>query len=278
MPKNKKSFFNKLSDKYVVSFRNTEHFLETSKATLSLGEILSLLLLSVFVIAALSLFIARFTPVRQYMYGNAEENKDDIFELNRKVDSLSGVIQLQNHFVKNMQRVLLGDDFSSDNNYAISDSLVGNRIEEASADELNYRNKIIERQDYNVLVHGEPQKYLEPITGYVSLHFEPENEHFGVDIVAPKGTPIKSIANGQVIYSSWTVDDGYSIIIEDSDGTIAIYKHCEKLLKQINDTVKAGEVIALIGDSGKNSTGYHLHFELWKDGQVQNPTDYFDFE
>ena len=93
-----------------------------------------------------------------------------------------------------------------------------------------------------------------------------------------KGTPIKSVAAGTVLFADWTPTNGNVIIVRHNDGIISVYKHAASLTKEQGDVVRSGEVIALAGSTGKHSTGVHLHFELWKDGYPINPTQYIDFE
>ena len=103
------------------------------------------------------------------------------------------------------------------------------------------------------------------------------NKHFAVDVVLKENSPIKSVAEGTVIFSEWSADTGYVIIIEHPYGLLSTYKHNESLIKSQGETVQAGEVIATAGNTGEFSTGYHLHFELWSDGFPMNPENFIDF-
>ena len=96
--------------------------------------------------------------------------------------------------------------------------------------------------------------------------------------MAKEGEPILSIANGTVIFSSWTDDTGYVIGIQHSDDITSFYKHNSVILKNVGDVVFAGDVIAMIGGSGKLASGPHLHFEIWHKGQSLNPEHYISFE
>ena len=93
-----------------------------------------------------------------------------------------------------------------------------------------------------------------------------------------KDAPVKSAADGTVIFSEWTTQTGYVIIIEHSNNLISVYKHNSQLSKEQGTLVKAGEVIATAGNTGELSTGPHLHFELWSDGYPIDPTNFIDFE
>nr|NIR51390.1 M23 family metallopeptidase [candidate division KSB1 bacterium]NIR72746.1 M23 family metallopeptidase [candidate division KSB1 bacterium]NIS26834.1 M23 family metallopeptidase [candidate division KSB1 bacterium]NIT73628.1 M23 family metallopeptidase [candidate division KSB1 bacterium]NIU27501.1 M23 family metallopeptidase [candidate division KSB1 bacterium] len=119
---------------------------------------------------------------------------------------------------------------------------------------------------------------LLPVKGFLTLDFKKDGwfvpkTHTGIDIVAKKGTLVRSAGAGVVIFSSWTLDLGYLIIIDHGDGFLSYYAHNQRLLKPEGGHVKKGEPIALLGTSGKSS-GPHLHFEIWKDGMPVDPKEY----
>ena len=97
----------------------------------------------------------------------------------------------------------------------------------------------------------------------------------GVDFVVKEGTPVYAASGGYIVFSDYTIDDGYMIIIIHRDGYISIYKHCSSLIKGVRDNVEQGELIALSGNSGKHTTGPHLHLEIWRDGKPVNPEKQF---
>jgi murein DD-endopeptidase MepM/ murein hydrolase activator NlpD len=109
------------------------------------------------------------------------------------------------------------------------------------------------------------------------MTFDMEQKHYAVDVVAPMETPVKAVANGTVIFSEWTADTGYVIILEHEGGLLSVYKHNGSLAKQQGAIVRAGEVIASVGNTGEFTTGPHLHFELWDNGNPVNPEDFIDF-
>lgn len=97
--------------------------------------------------------------------------------------------------------------------------------------------------------------------------------HSGVDIAAQKGTEIVAAGSGEVIYSEWNDNFGYTIRIKHDDVYSTAYAHCSKLLVKSGDIVKSGQKIAEVGSTGK-STGPHLHFEVTKEGEIQDPLTY----
>ena len=89
---------------------------------------------------------------------------------------------------------------------------------------------------------------------------------------------MKAVANGVVIFSEWTTETGYVIILEHKEGLLSVYKHNGSLNKTQGDIVRSGEVIASVGNTGELTTGPHLHFELWDNGTSINPLDFIDFK
>lgn len=117
--------------------------------------------------------------------------------------------------------------------------------------------------------------FRKPVNGFVSRGFSANKGHFGTDFSLKVGTPVYASANGYVVFADFTVNDGYMIIIAHSDDYITVYKHCNQLLKNTRDFVTQGELIALSGNTGKLTTGPHLHFEIWKNGLSVDPEKIF---
>jgi len=127
----------------------------------------------------------------------------------------------------------------------------------------------------NVQIYS--QNFFKPLNGIITAKFAPLEKHYGIDIVAPHNDAVKSVLDGTVIMAAWTLETGYVIVIQHAGNLISVYKHNAVLLKQEGDFVKAGEPIAIAGNSGEISTGPHLHFELWYNGNPVNPTNYINF-
>lgn len=113
-----------------------------------------------------------------------------------------------------------------------------------------------------------------PVQGFISRSFIPDEGHFGIDIIGKEGIPIMAAASGTVVFSDWSYDYGFMMIIAHGNGFLTVYKHNKQLLKSVGEPVKRNEPIALLGNTGKKSTGPHLHFELWKNGIALDPKDY----
>src|SRR5690606_4187533 len=117
-----------------------------------------------------------------------------------------------------------------------------------------------------------------PAEGPITEAYDLRTRPYAVHVVVPRNAPIISAADGRVLFSGWSAATGFVIIVKHDFGLISIYKHNASLTKEQGDLVKAGEVIATAGSTGELSTGPHLHFELWLEGNPVNPTDYIDFD
>tara|TARA_B100000427_G_scaffold157239_2_gene130562 strand:+ start:2645 stop:3394 length:750 start_codon:yes stop_codon:yes gene_type:complete len=116
---------------------------------------------------------------------------------------------------------------------------------------------------------------IKPNTGVISHEFDIDSKHFGVDIVNEEGTSILSIANGVVVYSDYSKDYGNGIIIDHENGYYSHYYHNKENFVKRNERIDGGTLIAQLGNTGQQSTGPHLHFEIWKDGKPINPLSFF---
>lgn len=128
--------------------------------------------------------------------------------------------------------------------------------------------------------HGTPIEqlsFVSPLQGEISEHMSLEKNHLGVDVIVPKNTEVKSIMDGYVISADWTQETGNSILVRHANDVLSVYRHNSRLLKKAGDYIKAGEVLAIAGNSGEQTNGPHLHFELWYQGKAVNPENYIRF-
>jgi murein DD-endopeptidase MepM/ murein hydrolase activator NlpD len=115
---------------------------------------------------------------------------------------------------------------------------------------------------------------LLPADGYVTRRYDVERGHIGIDIAGKVNTPIGAVSDGTVIFSNWTYEDGNMVILSHGGGYFSVYKHNQTNLVRPGAFVRRGDTIALLGNTGKQSYGPHLHFELWKDGAPLDPSFY----
>ena len=113
-----------------------------------------------------------------------------------------------------------------------------------------------------------------PANGIISKEFDLNILHFGIDIVNDESTPIFAVANGVVIYSDFSRELGNWVVIDHQNGYYSHYYHNEENFVKKNEKIDEGMLIAKLGNTGV-STGPHLHFEIWKDGQPIDPFTFF---
>ena len=285
----KKTLSNWLTNKYVLIVRNEENLSEKSSfnftyARLFLFSFIFLLLLLLF-----SLYLAR-TLLAQWFdpnYATLEANKKLIL-LSMKVDSLAYEVERKDAFINNFKSILI-EDFEEGSNTEVQEPEIssrGNPLEDAQhLPPIDSQLRVEfeqEGESFLGLNLGYRQEldeifFFSPISGIVTSPFNLKIEHYGVDIVARTDEPVKSVADGSVILASWTQDSGYVIAIQHRNNVFSVYKHNAALLKKVGNFVSAGEIIAIIGNTGELTTGPHLHFELWHNGNPVNPEDFVSF-
>jgi len=242
------------------------------------------ILSALFMIGITTLIIA-FTPLREYIPGYSSTSlRKQATALQFQTDSLRQEIRLNQQYITSIRKVLSGDVktvvFNKDSIVEAARLEAENIDLNASQRDLALRDRVDQEDKYNPLVDVTIANFAfnTPVKGAISEGFKPEVKHYAVDVVTIKDAPIKSTADGTVIFAEWTADTGYVILIKHANNIMSAYKHNASLLKTQGDLVKAGEVIAIAGNTGELSTGPHLHFELWMDGVPMDPTNFIDFE
>ncbi len=243
-----------------------------------IGSILALLL-----IVVTSVLIA-FTPIKEYIPGySSSKLKKTANQLVFKVDSLEQKISMNQKYLDGIQNLLNGnvnvtDVKSIDKSKTVNTT---NLVLDASHQDSIFRHAIEEQDRYSVFEQATKKNeivFFAPVKGEISNNFNSKNKHFAVDITVVNKTPVKAVADGTVIFSGFTADTGYVLILEHVQGFLSVYKHNSSLFKEQGDLVLSGEVIANSGSTGSLTTGPHLHFELWSDGYPVNPLDFIDFK
>ncbi|MFA9370926.1 MAG: M23 family metallopeptidase [Labilibaculum antarcticum] len=286
--KEKKPLLEKLKNKYRLTISNEGTFDEVLSIRLSRLNVFTVTgLFSIVLIALVTLLIA-FTPLREYIPGYPDGEMRKNIENNAVlVDSLIMELDQKDRFFQGIRNVISGNDFDNVLENP-ADSIVDPRYKDlsfsTSSNDSVFRKEHEEDEKYNLSLGSaaKPRDLLNtlffpPMRGLISNHYDSKIEHFGTDIVGGMNARISSILDGTVIFSEWTLNTGYVIQIQHSNNLLSIYKHNSELLKKTGEHVKAGEAIALLGNSGELTSGPHLHFELWHNGRALNPEDYIKF-
>jgi murein DD-endopeptidase MepM/ murein hydrolase activator NlpD len=286
--KPKKTLSNWLITRYQLIIRNEENFAEKTSLGFTYSKVILFSVILFTGLFVLSLFMSK-TILAKWFDPKHEQMvlRQQLSDLVQKVDSLDMEVDQKDRFIANFQRVLSGDtiNFNDPAKQVTGESQPLSRptsLKATSTDSV-FR-KDFEKSDLS-LISLTTSKYRElqetffysPITGFVSDQYNVKNGHMGVDVVAKANEPIKCIADGTVIFSSWTQDSGYVIVVQHRGNLISTYKHNAQLLKKVGTFVNGGEIIAIVGNSGELTNGPHLHFELWYNGNSLNPEEFVTF-
>ena len=254
---------------------------------------------TVFLVMALLIgALIAFTPLRTYIpgYGDVVQ-RQEVDELETTLTELTELVGAQELYIENLRRTVLGEATtidSLDRSDTTSVSALDRTPLPPSEAEIRLRREMEEvrngpsgdgepGESTSLPVNGKrstplAQVYLvAPVNGEVSAGFNLIAGHLGVDVVAPRNTAIKATRDGVVFMAEFTNSFGNVIGIQHDNNLISFYKHNSELLKEVGDRVRAGEAIAIIGDTGTQTTGPHLHFELWQEGRAVDPGEYVGF-
>ncbi|UXP33763.1 M23 family metallopeptidase [Reichenbachiella agarivorans] len=287
---NKKTLSNRLTTKYLLIIRNEENFAEKTTYSFTYAKIILFLVLIFMSLTALSFYLTT-TLLEEWFdprYAQLKATRD-VISLSAKVDSLVYEVDKKEQFINNFKMIISGKDGEYEQVEG-SENIGSNEIKEIvqSEEEINpidsefrreFENKGVDLQYSESALSQELQEFylFKPVEGIVSDGFDPHRDHLAIDIVARQDEPIKAVADGTVVFSSWTQDSGYVIAIQHRGNLISFYKHNSELFKKVGNFVTAGEVISIIGNTGELTSGPHLHFELWYDGNPIDPEEFIRF-
>jgi len=287
--RNQQKFKDKMVRKYRLVIENSDTYEKLYTLKLSRWNVFVLGgVFSVVLVAITSLIIA-YTPLKEYIPGyESSKLKKTAKDLVYKVDSLQRRLEINDLKIQALIPVLSGEERAEDvrldsiEQEVLRSSIMVDTISLAPSEEDMAFRAEVERADryslFDQAVEDDDVVFFAPVTGTITSRFDSKEKHFAIDVVVKKGTPVKAVADGVVIFAEWTTETGNVIIVEHPSGYISVYKHNESLNKEQGDLVRSGEVIATVGSTGKLSSGAHLHFELWNNGYPVNPENFIDFE
>ncbi|EON77325.1 peptidase M23B [Lunatimonas lonarensis] len=279
-----------IETKFLFVIRREEDFSVITSISITKIRIALLLFLLLITSFGISLLLSKSLLARWFDPAYIEsENTAKIFELSEVVDSLILEVQAKDRYVKNIQKIISGDEFPDD--LALEQEPAQLEVNRGEIDLYKYSDATLsvisefESMPLDENSFGRISNsafadtyFFPPLKGVVVSGYMPSRNHFGVDIVAAENEPIKAIAEGTVIFAAWTLETGYVVGIQHSNELISIYKHNSVILKSVGDAVRGGEIVAIIGNTGELTTGQHLHLELWYKGNPLNPQEFITFD
>jgi murein DD-endopeptidase MepM/ murein hydrolase activator NlpD len=276
-----KSFLSRLSKNLKFSITNPATFKEVFSFNSNLVRVFSLGFIVLLSTALLSIFLSGgFDSL--FNREEASIKRSQLEEQSEKLDELYSKIESQENYINNIKSILNAEVQHT----LTSDTLIIDLIDvdvsgmdsEQTVAEQSLSKQI--KEDMSTGLSGQNKSIIyfgNPVTGVVSQEFDAKS-HPGIDVITEKEQVIKSCLAGTVVYVGFTRKDGNVVIVEHQDGYISIYKHNKRVLKKIGAKLQLGDPISIVGNTGENSDGPHLHFELWHDQKAINPQDYMSFK
>lgn len=281
---------NWLTTRYQMVVRNEENLAEVSTINFTYAKVAVITLLTFILLFFGALYLSQ-TVLSQWFdpRHTTMEYNQKLLTLTMEMDSLKMKLRGQDRFISNFQTIVRGD-VPDGETYRTPDNInTADLNKEIDHSRISIGDSIIrqqfENQDFSLTSYSsnnysEELKdifFFPPIQGIVSSPYNLSIDHYGVDIVAKTNEPVKSIADGTVILSSWTPEGGYVIAIQHRANLISVVRHNSALLKKVGNFVNAGEVISIIGNTGELTSGPHVHLELWYNGNPVDPEEFITF-
>ena len=250
---------------------------ETSKEPhsikISFLKMLTLIVIYSITVFLLGFYIISFTPLSEVLFPYSlrltDSDKKKVEILNNKVVYLAREIESLKSVNKRLKfAIMLGDSTLIEKPKEIKDS---SKIKLPA--EGNIFAVIVNIFTKFKILQSDEIFFIKPGNGFISKSFNPSRGHNGNDYVMKENSPVFASAGGYIVFADYTANFGYIIIINHQENYVSKYFHCSSLIKKEGDIVQQGELIALSGNSGTESSGPHLHFEIWKDGKPINPSE-----
>lgn len=290
--KKKPLLFRNLRKRYHLRLQDAQSLHDKVFLKVTKGRVYLIVFLGGFLIVLFTFFLIAYTNLRNIIPGyDSDDLAPKLYELEQRADSLELISTMQSKYIANLRSILSGEEPANEDIHVDSQEI--DAYHRIDPDNIQYtrsyedsllRMEFEAQNDYTLLdipISIAPstsflsENFKTPISGGVlTSRFSRVDRHYGIDLVGKNGAPILSTLDGTVIFSEWTAETGYVLVIQHRNELISIYKHNSSLLKKSGDYVKAGDPVAIIGNSGNLTTGTHLHFEIWYKGSPLNPEDY----
>jgi murein DD-endopeptidase MepM/ murein hydrolase activator NlpD len=286
-----KRILHRIKTPYRLVILNHETYKEIGSYQLNLLNVYTLLSMLMVIGALLVTLLLFFTPLKRLIPGYGQTNTKDYITLYKKVETMEKEMGAQALYISRVQKLINGEvempDVANLKKDVASKPVNSEPVPKSDAEIALEDEQLIEKQISNVASQRlsnvvkpftiEQLYFISPVQGEISERMNADKNHLGIDIIVPKNTDVKAVMDGTILSADWNSETGNSMTILHSNELISVYRHNSKLFKKTGDYVKAGEVVAIAGNSGELTNGPHLHFELWYRGKAVNPEDYIRF-
>ena len=282
----KRRYWHKLKHRYKLTIFNELTYEEVMHVRLSPLQVITALSTLAVVLVILTIILIAFTNLREFIPGYPSSETRRQITLNAlRVDSLMNEMDKKDRFFQSLRAILTDNvDTTLAAPTQTTTETYDTTVLGVTEKESRFRQIVEEQERFNLAVgkaSTSPDDFYHfytPIEGVVTNTFDETTRHFGVDVVTQPNTNVLSVLDGVVIFTDWTLKTGFVIQVQHEGDLVSIYKHNSVLLKKQGDFVRAGEAIAIVGNTGEETTGPHLHFELWEAGKALDPEQFVRFK
>lgn len=255
-----KEWFKNFKSKFKIVIIHPETLEEQGGFNMSKLKFTNVVIIYTLILIALTTCLIFFTSLRELIPGYTDVNLSRrIYNIERRADSIEAVFRHEQLYIENIKRIVNDENIDT--------------VSLRDITKMSFGDNYIPGNSFNM-----PLFFVPVTNGLITNHFNANNKHFGVDVVANADAVIRATADGTVVFSDWSYEGGYIIGIQHDMNILSVYKHNASIMCREGDVVKAGDAIAILGGGGSTSTGPHLHFELWYKGIALNPEEYISFE
>ncbi|MDR1679607.1 MAG: M23 family metallopeptidase [Prevotellaceae bacterium] len=282
-----KSFFERIRFKYKVSIINENKLEETFGIRLSRLNVFLVVGSFIIICFIINSVLIINTPLKYFLPGyETSVIRAEFIHNSLVVDSLAEKVQQQDEYINLLRRVMVGE-FKSESVVSL-DSLALKEREEILSKKSKREEQFVEeferKEQFNlnnppadVVKNSSALVFFRPVKGLLSVRYDPSKQHYGVDLLPAPNENVLAVLDGTIVFANFTVNDGYILGIQHDNDYLSIYKNNSALLKDIGTKVRAGESIAIAGNTGEKNSKPLLHFELWQKGKALNPEEYINF-
>lgn len=283
--KEKEKLIHRLRAKFRLVIMNDTTFEERFSLMLSPMNIFIWFGSFIILLVVLTTLIIAYTPLREFIPGYPDSDDRKQAQRNEiRADSLEKEMNKYDAYLRDIKILLSGGEFENNPGDTSSSANKETKVLDPSEAELEFRQKMRDEEKMNATnFEAESNNssssltgilFFNPLEGQISQSFDKKSGHLGLDIVGAKNDPVKSTLDGTIIFADWTTDGGHEIHIQHSSNIVSVYKHNSYLLKKTGDRVRAGDPVAIMGNTGSQTDGPHLHFEIWVNGKPVDPQNY----
>lgn len=235
----------------------------------------------VILIVVILVVLFRFTPIGSLIITNNNPDlRNELYGIGERIVALQDSLNLRDQQLQNIKEILR---LGTDTTFAVG--RIREQLDDIGAVGRSSSPLIMRDTEYNFLRSPDVQFNVTaytsqvlpapfPVSGTITQGYNPGSGHYGIDVATLSGTTIRSIAEGVVISTEWTMNYGNVIYIQHKNGYLTIFKHVSNPSRKVGDFVQKGDILGSVTESGLISSGPHLHFEIWQDGTPLNPLNY----